>query len=131
MVDEYSGKDKRQFLRHDYDKTINFKTLSSSKRQDLSSDYTKATSKNLSASGILFVTTVKRVPNISSILALDLDHRTANICQEVEDQAVIVNDKVLGKVVRIEDNDDGTCGVGVAFLKKKSSLAKDLEDLLK
>ena len=87
-------------------------------------------SKNLSASGILFVTNADHVPTISSLLVLDLDYRTATICKEIEKRALIVDNKLLGRVVRIDDNEDGTCGVGVAVVTKSESVPKEVEDLL-
>ena len=134
MAEEYTNKEKREFLRYDYGKPIDYSTIESPRNQKFSAEHIQAMSKNLSTSGLLFITKVKKVPNISSLLVLDLDIRTAAICQEIETHALIIDNKLLARVVRIEDNEDGTCGVGVAFVTKADPLLKDLaniEDLIK
>ncbi|MBU1006361.1 MAG: PilZ domain-containing protein [Candidatus Omnitrophica bacterium] len=128
MMDNQSNK--RKFLRVAYDKALTYEVIDSSKEK-IASNIITAISKNLSASGILFITNVTKVPEITSVLALDLDYSTANVCREIEEQALVLNDKIIGKVVRIEDNEDNTCGVGVAFIKKSDPLTKDIKDLLK
>ena len=128
MMDNQSNK--RKFLRVAYDKALTYEVIDPSKEK-IASNIITAISKNLSASGILFITNVTKVPEITSVLALDLDYSTANVCREIEEQALVLNDKIIGKVVRIEDNEDNTCGVGVAFIKKSDPLTKDIKDLLK
>ena len=129
MTDEFIGKEKREFLRYDHGTPISFSMLNSPKEKSFSADLIDAISQNLSASGLLFVTKVQQVPDISSLLILDLDYRTASICQEIEKRALIVDNKILGRVVRIEDNEDGTCGVGVAFVTKTDPLKEDVKDI--
>lgn len=130
MAEEYIGKDRREFFRYRYEKPIHYSVVTSSKDLNpIASSLIKAVSKNLSASGILFST--KDLPEISSILTLNLDYRTSHVCQEIEERALIVDNKLLGKVVRIEDADDGTWDVGVAFIKKDDYVSKDLKGLIK
>ncbi|MDD4201983.1 MAG: hypothetical protein PHQ52_00770 [Candidatus Omnitrophica bacterium] len=122
--------EKRNFLRYDYSKSIHYKTITPTSNKNSLTDLMEAVSKNLSISGILFATDTSLAPNISSLLLLNVDHRTANICHEIESNAMILNDKILGKVVRIEDNENGTCNVGVAFLKKTDPVLGDIEKSL-
>jgi len=126
---ESMDKERREFFRYDYDKPLSYKTVKTSKTVKFPSDLYNAISRNLSASGLLFLTHTKDVPGISSLLAIDLDYKTINICREIEEQALVSNNKLIGKVVRIEDNDDGTCGVGVAFVKKTDPILKTIDDL--
>lgn len=126
---EYKGKDRRKFLRYSYSKPMKFGVIDTLKDKTLLNGLMDAISKNLSASGILFITNVNTVPNISSLLALDLDYKTVNICSEIESSALILKNKVIGRVVRIEDNEDGTCDIGVAFVRKTDPLMKDLKSL--
>jgi len=130
MIEDFSGNEKREFLRYDFDKPIHFNSINSPKDRSFSEEMTDAISKNLSASGLLFITSVQKVPHISSILILDLDHRTASICKEIEGGALVVNNKLMGRVVRIEDNEDGTCGVGVAFVTKADSRKAEIQKLI-
>ena len=119
--------EKRNFLRYDYNRPIHYKSVTPTSGTISLNDLMDAASKNLSISGILFSTNTDLAPNISSLLVLDVDYRTASICHEIEDNAMIVNNKILGKVVRIEDNENGTCNVGVAFLKKSDPVLQDIE----
>ncbi|MFH1790478.1 MAG: PilZ domain-containing protein [Candidatus Omnitrophota bacterium] len=130
MTDEYAKDDRREFLRYDFSEPLSYKTIKSPRQNVRSPELVTGDSRNLSASGVLFVTGLGNVPDISSILLMDLDRRAVSICREIEEQAFMVRDRILGKVVRLEDNDDGTCSIGVAFLKKSSPLTKDLESLL-
>lgn len=129
MANNYSGKEKREFFRYSHEKPVQYKVLGSSDKGTAGSDFIDAVSKNLSASGVLF--TSNYLPKISSIVAIDLDYRTSRVCQEIEDRAMIVDNKMVGKIVRIEENDDGAYDVGVAFVKKSEKLPKDIQSLLK
>lgn len=130
MIEEYTGKEKREFLRCDYKKHLHYSIVSSPKDKNAVSSFIKAISKNLSASGLLFITDSVSVPDVSSLVILDLDYRTARVCREIENRALIRNNKLLGRVVRIEDNEDGTCGVGVAFVTKSDRLKEDVKKLV-
>ena len=129
MANNYAGIERREFFRYRYEKPIHYKVVNSAKDKNHASKLMNAVSKNLSASGILFAS--KFLPEISSILVLDLDYRTTRVCQEIEERALILNDKLLGKVVRIEETDDGFYDVGVAFVKKSDTLPKDITNLVK
>lgn len=127
-------KDKREFLRIDHNKPLAYRIISEPKSKDFASKFMTAVSKNLSASGILFITNVTKVPSIASLVVLDLDFRTTNVCQEIESKALVLDNKIIGRVVRIEDNEDNTCGVGVAFVKRSEPMLpilKDIENLIK
>lgn len=128
MGAEHTGEERRQFLRYDYEKSLHFSILNSSKDKNFLSKSMEAISKNLSASGILFVTNI--VPEISSFLVLDLDYRTARICQEIESRALIINNKLIGRVVRIEENDNGLFDIGLAFVTKGDRLPQDIQNLI-
>lgn len=121
--------EKREYLRYRCDKPVDFKILASPKDSGEASKFVSGISKNLSASGILFSST--QIPEISSVLALDLDYRTTNLCREIEEHVLIVDTKLIGKVVRIEQNDDGSFDIGVAFIKKSDQLPAEIKNLLK
>jgi hypothetical protein len=134
MIDEYTGKERREFLRYDCDKPIQFKIVDPAKKKakktNLISKIIGATSKNLSASGILFMSQLGRIPEIASLVVIDLDYRTVGICKEIEKRALILDNKIVGRVVRIEDNEDGTCDVGVAFVTRADSQSRELKKLV-
>ncbi|MDD5422809.1 MAG: PilZ domain-containing protein [Candidatus Omnitrophota bacterium] len=125
-MSEYPGVERREFFRYRHEKPVTYRVVTPAKTE--ASDMLNGMSKNLSASGILF--TSKHHPAISSIVVLDLDFRTTRICEEVEERALIVNNKVIGKVARIEDNDDGSFDVGVAFVKKTDGVSDEIKRLV-
>lgn len=130
MGEEYIGVERREFFRYRYEKPIHYSIVTSARDKDpIAESLIKAVSKNLSASGILFTT--RELPEISSILTLNLDFRTSQVCQEIEERALILNNKLLGKVVRIEDANNGMWDVGVAFIKKDDYVSEDLKKLVK
>ena len=129
MDRDYQKEDKRHFLRVDYKKPVHYSMVSSPKDDKSMASLFKAVSKNLSASGLLFETGSEKAPEISSLIMLDLDYKTASICHEIEKRALIKNNKLLGRVTRIEDNGDGTCGVGVAFVTKSDRLSEDVKNI--
>jgi len=128
MVNEYKGVERRQFLRIDYEKPLHFSMAKPFEDKKSASALTNAFSKNISGCGILFST--KEVPELSSLLLLDIDYQTAQVCQEIEGYAMIMNNKLLGKVVRIEDLEDGIYAVGVAFVTKGEKLSEDIKTLV-
>jgi len=134
MPNRLKEKEQRQFLRVDYSKPLAYKIIGGPKKDDIASKVITAVSKNLSGAGILFTTNVTKVPEIASMVVLELDYQTASVCEEIENQALILDSKIIGRVVRIEDNEDDTCGVGVAFVRKSEPILpilKDIEDLIK
>ena len=128
MVNTYKGEEKRQFLRCNYEKFFNYNTVSLSKDKNFMSSLINAVTRNLSGSGMLFSTT--ELPQLSSLLVLDLDYRTARVCEEVDKNALIINNRVLGKVVRIEEKGDGVYDVGIAFVIKSDRLPRDIQSLI-
>lgn len=86
--------------------------------------------KNLSASGILFVLNAADMPNISNLLLLESDYQTAVICRELEEHSLIAQNKFLGKIVRVANNFDGTCDVGMALIPKHSEILNDIKAVI-
>lgn len=129
MDEKYRGEERRKFLRCSYEKAFSYNPVDISKDRGFMSSLVTAISRNLSGTGMLFST--NQAPILSSLLVLNLDYRTARVCEEVERNALIVNDRVLGKVVRIEERGDGAYDVGVAFVTKSDRLPKDIHSLIK
>ena len=127
MPADYTGRERREFFRYRHEKPASFKEIAGS--GNTISDLARAITKNLSASGVLFAS--EYPPRLSSIIVLDVDYRTSRLCEEIEERALILNNRLLGKVVRIEDNDNGSYDIGVAFIKKSDSLPQDVLTLIK
>ena len=121
--------EKREFFRYSHEKPVQYKILNSSAEDAASTKFIDAVSKNLSVSGVLFTSSF--LPEISSIAVIELDIRTSNICKEIEKRALVVGNKMLGKVVRVEDAGDGQYDIGVVFIRKTEELPKEIKSLLK
>lgn len=128
MSDNYKGSERREFFRYRYEKPLHYKVVASSSDKNTFSNMFDVISKDLSASGMLFTT--PQPPELSSILALELDYRTSRVCQEIEERALIINDKLVGKVVRIEHNDDDSYDVGVAFIRQSDNLPDEVKNII-
>ena len=126
--------ERREFYRINFTAPLNYKSYSavrssSSKTAALSA--ATAISQNISESGILFQTE-SNPPQLSSILWMDLDFRTLSICKEIEKRALIFNNGVLGRVVRVEEDtrDSSRYDIGVCFLTQKQKNSQEVELIL-
>jgi len=130
MAEGFPGSERREFFRYRYERPIHYKKVAGPAKGAGAEAHAlhDAVAKNVSASGILF--SGDTVPELSSIIVLDLDYRTTQICQEIEERALIVGEKLLGKVVRIEDNNDGRYDIGVAFITKNDNLIDVIRSLI-
>ena len=129
MAEDYKGNEKREFLRYDYSSPLSYKEIDLFSDKNTISKLFEAVSKNLSVSGISFIS--QKAPNIAGVLLMNLDYGTAEVCREIEKRALIVDNKLIGKVVRIENREDGFFDVGVAFVKKTNRIADYLKGLVK
>lgn len=126
MHAEHEGEERREFLRIDYETSLNFKEL---KGEKLSSK-ADAFSRNISACGILF-RTEKIPPALSSVIWIEIDDKIMNVCSEIESDLVIHGGGIFGRVVRIAEGEPGkSYDVGVAFLRKKNMTEAEIEQLL-
>lgn len=120
--------EKRDFLRVDHETPLNFKVLSGDKlaaKSDISS-------KNISASGLLFRTSSESsIPALSSIVWVELDQKMMNICAEIEHDLVIHKNGIFGRVVRIAEGEPGVSyDVGVCFLRRKDMTEAEITALM-
>ena len=63
---------------------------------------------------------------------MSLDIRTLKICQEIEKRAIILNDGLLGRVVRVEEDIKNTkvYDVGVCFLTQDQRNTREVQNIL-
>jgi c-di-GMP-binding flagellar brake protein YcgR len=125
LAEAPAQQERRQFFRIHYHSPLQFKTYSPA----IDKQPRLALSRNISQSGILFQTAANP-PQISSILWMSLDMRTLQICREIEDRALIFDNGLLGKVVRVEDNDQESYDVGVCFLTRAEKDSRDVRRIL-
>ncbi|KJJ83774.1 Type IV pilus assembly PilZ domain protein [Candidatus Omnitrophus magneticus] len=116
--------DNREFLRIDYSTILNYKTV----KADKISNRKEILIKNISANGLLF-RTPNLPPALSSVVWVDLDEKMRNICSEIEEDLIIHNGAVLGKVVRLAEGEPGkSYDVGVCFLRKKDITQEEIQE---
>ncbi len=116
--------ERREYFRLKFNTPLQFKAY------DTTSAIPGST-RNISQSGILFQTE-QAPPKLSSIVWMNLDMRTLKICQEIESKALIFNNGVLGKVVRVEEDADNNNAydIGVIFLNKSDKDSRAVQDIL-
>lgn len=132
---EKSGSERREFFRLNFTSPLEFISFSAKqsapKGPSSAQPSSKGTSQNVSQSGVLFQTE-KNPPQLSSLLWMDLDLRTLNICQEIERKALLLNHGLVGRVVRVEEDpgNNRRYDVGVCFLTQDQRDSAEVESLL-
>ena len=125
--------ERREFFRLNFTTPISFKTcdIKTLQKEAPVVNGLLGSTRNISQAGILFQTE-NEPPQLSSILWMNLDMRTLKICQEIESKALIFNNGVLGKVVRVEEgaNSDNAYDVGVCFLRKDQKDSREVQQIL-
>ncbi len=130
IEDTNNLQNKREFFRVNIDTPLEFINFTARGQEHQKAALVQGTSKNISQSGLLFHTEAKP-PKISSIIWMNLDMRMVKICQEIEKRALLFNDGLLGRVVRVEEDvDGGVFDVGVCFLTKDQEESRDVQALL-
>jgi hypothetical protein len=130
MTGEYKGEERRAFPRYDFEKPVEYRALEASEDRRFLSAAIRGMVKNVSASGILFIVDALSVPKIASLLLLELEYQTSVVCKEIEERSLIARNRFLGKVVRVANNDDGTCDVGVALIPRHDPLPEGVRMLI-
>jgi len=124
-TDKPNLQDRREYFRVNFKTPVEFRTYPSKAPQAQ-----RGSSQNISQSGILFQTE-NIPPQLSSLVWMNLDIRTLSICKEIERKALVLNNGLVGKVVRVEEDADNMrlYDIGVCFLtrdKKESSEIKEI-----
>ena len=128
MVQDENSQERREFFRIAFSTPLRFKNCATTQDQ---ASLTPGTSENISQTGILFQT--KNIPpQLSSIVWMALDIRTLKICQEIENRALIFNNGILGRVVRVEEDleQKRVYDVGVCFLKRSQKDTQEVQQIL-
>ncbi len=120
--------EKREFLRVDHEKPLNFKILSGEKLTAKSDILCR----NVSACGLLFRTTSESsIPSLSNIVWVELDPKMMNICAEIEEDLILYKNGIFGRVVRIAEGEPGlSYDIGICFLRKKNMTEEEVEGLM-
>ena len=124
-----TAQERREFFRINFATPLKFKSYS--RLVTDSPKEAKGTSQNISQSGILFQME-NNPPQLSSVVWMALDIRTLKICQEIENRALIFNNGVLGRVVRVEEDLENrhVYDVGICFIKKSQKDEREVQQIL-
>ena len=123
--------ERREFFRIKFRQPLNYKSYSATRSVGTDSAECQGTSQNVSQSGILFQIE-NDPPQLSSIVWMNLDIRTLSICKEIERRALIFNNGLLGRVVRVEEDakNNNVYDVGVCFLTQDQKKSREVEQIL-
>ena len=129
----YTDSERREFFRLNYKTPIRFKSCEGKELQKTAKlvGPLDGTTRNISQNGLLFQTE-ENPPQLSSIVWMNLDMRTLKICQEIEAKALIFNNGVLGKVVRVEEDTErnNAYDIGVCFLRKDQKNSVEVQEAI-
>lgn len=112
MEEAYSGTERRGFIRLDYATPLDFKVCKKTTIDKLIQGYTV----NISEAGLCC--NIKDRVNLDDILWISFDRNALNIYSQIEKRALIYQNGIIGKVVRIKPRDE-EYDVGVQFLTRE------------
>ena len=122
-----AGQDRRQFFRLDLNTPVEYTNFTARSKNP---NKLQGASKNISATGVMFQTEAKP-PQVSSLLWMDMDVRTLQICQEIERRALTVRNGIFGRVVRVEEDvTSHLYNVGVCFLTESDRSSTEAQNLI-
>ena len=110
---DYSGPERRQFVRLDYMTPLAYKICNQNTISKLLQGYTS----NISQAGLLC--NIKDKVGMEDILWVSFDRNILNICEDMEKKSLIYQNGVVGKVVRIEPKEDSSYNVGIKFITRE------------
>jgi hypothetical protein len=113
MKNSYKGPERREFLRLDYMTPLAYKICKKETISLLLEGYTA----NVSEAGLLC--NVKEKIKKDEIVWLSFDRATLSICEDLEKRALIYQNGIIGKVVRVESKDSDSFNVGVQFITRE------------
>jgi hypothetical protein len=105
--------ERREFSRIDYAAPLAYKVCNKNTISKLLEGYTS----NISQAGILC--NIREAVNPDDILWLSFDRGTLDICSELEKRALIYQNGIIGKVIRIEPKGLDNFDVGIKFLTRE------------
>lgn len=111
--ENYGGPERRKFVRIEYKEPLSYKICKSETISKMLCGYTQ----DVSQSGLLCK--IKESVPIESVLWLSFDMGTLALCKEIENNSIVVQRGVLGKVVRVCQRPDGNFDVGICFLTRE------------
>ncbi len=105
--------ERRLFTRMDFAAPLAYKVCNKDTISKLLEGYTS----NISEAGMLC--NIKESVSQDDILWLSFDRGTLDVCEELEKRALIYQNGVIGKVVRIEPKGNFNFDVGIKFITRE------------
>ncbi|MFH1397926.1 MAG: PilZ domain-containing protein [Candidatus Omnitrophota bacterium] len=112
----YTDTERRQFVRMDYTTPLAYKVC----KQETLSKILEGYTVDISQAGLLC--NLKDWVNIDDVMWLSFERSVLRIFVELEKRSLIYQNGVIGKVVRILNNDNGSYNVGVQFLTREEKI---------
>lgn len=133
MTTQASSQERREFFRLNFKTPVEFISFNPAKdaAKVVKEKQVHGLTSNVSQSGILFQTETDP-PKVSSLVWMTLDLRTLRICQEIEKKALVHNNGILGRVVRVEENslNHNSFDIGICFLTQDQAKDKEVAEIL-
>ena len=128
-----SNQERREFFRLNFKTPVEFISFNPAREaaKVVKDKEVRGLTSNISQSGILFQTETEP-PKVSSLVWMTLDLRTLRICQEIEKKALVHNNGILGRVVRVEESplNRNSFDIGICFLTQEEAKDKQVADIL-
>ena len=121
-----NNEENREFLRVDQEALLKFRELKGQKLSNKS----EILMKNVSPCGLLF-RSEQIPPALSAIIWIELDPKVMSVCGEIEEDLIVSNGGILGRVVRIAEGEpERSYDVGICFLRKNELTDHEIEELI-
>ncbi len=117
-MNAYSGEERRGFIRLGFNTPLACKVCKKETIDKLLQGYTW----DISESGLFCSVNEKVCEN--DILWLSFDRNTLNVCTELEKKAMVYQNGIIGKVVRVQEKDGGNYDLGIQFLTREEEAAR-------
>ncbi|MDD3087197.1 MAG: PilZ domain-containing protein [Candidatus Omnitrophica bacterium] len=108
-----NNSDRRLFSRIDFAAPLAYKVCNKDTLSKILQGYTS----NISEAGMLC--NIREAVNPDDILWLSFDRGTLGMCEELEKRALIYQNGVIGKVVRIQSKGYDNFDVGIKFITRE------------
>ena len=109
----FDGAERREFMRLDCASPLAYKVCKEETLTMILAGYTV----NVSEAGLLC--SLKNKVKLADVLWLSFDKSVLYTCERIEKRSLIYQNGVIGRVVRIDDRDNGTFDVGIRFLTRE------------
>ena len=105
--------ERRSFARIDHAAPLAYKVCNKETLSKLLTGYTS----NVSEAGMLC--NIREMVNTEDILWLSFDRSVLDICEELEKCALIYQNGIIGKVIRVEPKGSDNFDVGIKFITRE------------